>query len=234
MTCRHNLKAGDTKSCGCLKRERLKEKHDARWHKNLPAIGHRFGRLVILRHERPWTYCRCDCGTEDFRVAKYSLINGRTRSCGCLSLETRRNNGRKNRKHGACGTLLWNRWCGMRRRCYDPKATSYHLYGARGIKVCDQWQGGHGFEQFRQDVGEPPTPQHSLDRIDPSKDYEPRNVRWATKKEQAQNRSNSFLITAYGKTQCLAAWAEKTSWSTSIIRHRLRMGQDPEQAVRPR
>jgi len=76
-------------------------------------------------------------------------------------------------------------WRDMMRRCYDPRVISYKWYGARGIKVCNEW---HDFHKYLRDVGTRPTPTHSLDRINNDGDYSPENVRWATKKEQVLNR----------------------------------------------
>lgn len=177
VSIRNNIRRGRVQSCGCLKRQRLQEKHNKRWHAGLPSIGSRFGRLVVIRHERPHIVCKCDCGTTGVRTLKWPLLYGHKSSCGCLWRETARERGHKNRKHGGYGTPLWKRWCGIRQRCNNSKDTSYHLYGARGIRVCDRWQGEQGFENFRADVGEPPTLQHSLDRIDSNGDYEPNNVR---------------------------------------------------------
>jgi hypothetical protein len=79
----------------------------------------------------------------------------------------------------------------MKTRCYNPKnAKSYRYHGARGIKVCDEWL--HDFDAFYIHVGEPPTPLHTIDRIDVNGHYEPGNVRWATQYEQMQNTRRSI------------------------------------------
>jgi hypothetical protein len=96
-----------------------------------------------------------------------------------------------NCKHFRCKTQLYYRWSGMLDRCRNPKSKGWKDYGARGIAVCEHWL---DFRNFAADVGEPPPGQngrrsaYSLDRIDNDKGYEPDNVGWATRKEQANNR----------------------------------------------
>ena len=153
--------------------------------------GQRFGKLVVTgwagtNARRCATWCAsCDCGTEI--VASGDMLrSGKTTSCGCVKRET----WRQTMTHGQAGpnrrTSLYNRWLLMRRRCSDPKDKRYARYGGRGIRVCDEWQ--HSFEAFARDVGNPPVPGYSLDRINNDGNYEPGNVRWATASEQARNR----------------------------------------------
>lgn len=79
----------------------------------------------------------------------------------------------------------------MKRRCYDVNLPKYQSYGARGITVCDRWLGSTGFNHFCEDMGEKPTPKHSIDRIDVNGNYEPSNCKWSTIHEQCANRRNS-------------------------------------------
>lgn len=91
---------------------------------------------------------------------------------------------------------LHGTWKNMLNRCRNPKLKCYKNYGSRGIRVCERWQGAYGFKHFLEDMGEKPdyrtyasgVPLYSLDRIDPDGDYEPSNCRWATAKEQANNK----------------------------------------------
>lgn len=92
----------------------------------------------------------------------------------------------------------------MRRRCYDKGYTEYPRYGARGITVCDEWR--DSFERFVADMGQKPSPAHSLERRDNNGPYAKWNCYWATASEQANNRRNNTLVTLQGKSQTLTQW----------------------------
>lgn len=170
---------------------------------NLPpvTVGQHFGRLTVVETGLRLGYqlaarCRCNCGGE--RVTRVqALRDGLTKSCGCLARERGAAVGRASRKHGATRepkpngqhghTRTYSTWCGMRRRCDDPKDKRYYCYGARGITVCDRWRGEHGFTNFLADMGEKPA-RMTIDRIDNDGDYTPDNCRWATVAQQRQSR----------------------------------------------
>ena len=88
-------------------------------------------------------------------------------------------------KHGMFGTRIYRVWSEMVQRCTNPNNQHWGHYGGRGITVCDEWR---DFGTFYRDVGDRPTPGHSLDRIDNDAGYGPSNCRWATKSEQNVNR----------------------------------------------
>jgi hypothetical protein len=109
--------------------------------------------------------------------------------------------------HGKRYTPEYAAWIGMRRRCYDTRRRDYVRYGGRGITVCPEW--ANDFQAFYRDLGLRPSPSHSIDRIDGSGPYEPGNVRWATKKQQSENRCNARIVTYGGETLTLTEWAKK-------------------------
>lgn len=164
--------------------------------------GQRFGRLIAVEHidnksRSPLWRCKCDCG-EYVNVRAANLKNN-TYSCGCLKKELNLN-GFGNRKNASIelGVIhkhpLYAIWQGIISRCYKKYNNRYKYYGARGIKVCDRWQGNGGFEHFVNDMGERPSSKHTIDRINPNGDYCPENCRWATYREQNSNRSISILL----------------------------------------
>lgn len=122
-------------------------------------------------------------------------------------------------RHGATGTKLYRAWQNVKDRCENPKNPAFHNYGGRGVRIAPVWSAS--FLAFREAVGEPPTPLHTLERVDNSGDYAPGNVRWATRKEQAQNLRKNRLLTFAGRTQPLTAWAEEIGLVPSTLHYRL-------------
>lgn len=121
-------------------------------------------------------------------------------------------------------------WDAMIQRCTNPKDRRYKFYGANGVTVCDEWRTSSA--AFLGYMGRKPSPQHSLDRIDHSKGYQPGNCRWATRKEQDRNRSDHRMITHAGITLCMTAWAERTGLAPKTIQSRIdQYGWSIEQAL---
>ena len=119
--------------------------------------------------------------------------------------------------HCRYGTPIYRIWASMLTRCRNPKQQNYHLYGGRGITVCRRWE---KFECFLLDMGEKPKGM-TLDRIDNSGNYEPKNCRWTSLKTQARNKRNNRWITAFDETKTLAEWAEVTGINATTIAQRI-------------
>lgn len=130
--------------------------------------------------------------------------------------------------NGYSKTLIYKAWWTMRERCSSPTSQKWHLYGARGIRVCERWR---KFVNFLADMGERPSPMHTIDRIDPNGNYEPSNCRWATQTEQQRNRRNNFIVEFNGERMCIAEWAERTGIKQGTLGYRIRSGWSIERAL---
>jgi hypothetical protein len=189
--------------------------------KLIDLSGQKFGRLTVLHRvpnqgpEVRWA-CACDCGNRKELNGSH-LKSGNTKSCGCWASD-RAKTGIK-RKHNRSGTPLYELWCKMRERCGNPSNPSYGAYGGRGIYVCDRWQ---DFENFFADMGERPSPKHSIDRIDNDGPYSPSNCRWVGSiREQRANCRDNRWITYKGETMILSEWARRTGIDGETIAARL-------------
>ena len=133
------------------------------------------------------------------------------------------------KKHGMSSSKEYRSWQGMKRRTTDPKNASYNRYGARGITVCDRWF--NSFDNFLEDMGLAPSPEHSIDRIDNSKGYSKENCRWATKKEQVLNRDCTKLIEINGTKRTLADWCVEYGINKKTVSSRKHQGWDIIRAI---
>jgi hypothetical protein len=113
-------------------------------------------------------------------------------------------------------------WIDMKARCLNPRHGSYSDYGGRGITVCPEWT--NDFQPFLDHIGRRPTSRHSLDRIDNSRGYEPGNVKWSTRREQALNTRANHLVTFNGVRKPLLLWAEQVGLLPACLYHRLHVG----------
>jgi hypothetical protein len=112
-------------------------------------------------------------------------------------------------------------WDGMRSRCCNPKQPTYPNYGGRGITVCPQWK---SFAVFLNDMGEKPSPSHTIDRINGSGNYEPGNCRWANRVSQGNNKRNNIVIEANGRRMTLMEWSRELNVPYSALRARYHNG----------
>ena len=122
-------------------------------------------------------------------------------------------------------------WAGMIRRCFNPNDQAYKDYGGRGITVAPEWTGRGGFKKFIEHVGRRPSKKHTLDRLNNDGNYQPGNVEWRTRKQNARNRRNRLVIEAYGQRMLLIEWADELGFPYNVLRNRLNAGWTPEEVV---
>lgn len=165
--------------------------------KRIDLIGQRFGRLTVVEEiqapKKSYSLrlfvCKCDCGAITNPIDGRNLTRGHTTSCGCRQKERVKE---ANSTHGRKGTNIYTTWINMKDRCFNQNHRAYRHYGGRGITVCKEWK--DSFQEFFDYVSKLPhfgEKGYSLDRINNDGVYEPGNVRWATSKEQVNNRRKS-------------------------------------------
>ena len=184
--------------------------------------GQRFGKLIVIKRVPNqdglvcWL-CKCDCGNEK-TIKRRELCSGDAISCGCFKRTHAIT-------HNMSHTRLYRLWGGIKSRCYSKNSSYYKFYGGRGIKICDEWLGKNGFQNFynwaisngyneNAKYGE-----CTIDRIDVNGNYEPNNCRWITNKEQQINKTNNHFLTYNGKTFTISQWAEKLKINNSSLTH---------------
>jgi hypothetical protein len=192
--------------------------------------GKKFGRLTVIKYEYTtkhkkavWS-CSCLCGNIA-NIIGSSLMNGRTKSCGCLANEM---TSKRLKVHGMTESGEFETWCNMKARCYNPNIKQYKDWGGRGITVCQEWL--DSFEQFYVDMGPRPSSEYSIDRIDNDGNYCKENCRWATRREQGNNTRSNLLIPYGGKTQNLTDWSIELKIKYSTLAGRIGKGWTIEEA----
>lgn len=223
----------NNRGCGqlCLGESAMSAYHSVRF--DPTTIGIKFGRWTVIGASIPlrlttssarYAVCECQCGTVKL-VRLGSLRAAETK--GCIKCSP-------NKKHGKTKTVEFAVWGRMLRRCYNARSRDYKDYGAKGIGVDPVWR--NSFCQFLSDMGQRPSSEHTIDRIDSSKDYGPTNCRWLLSRLQSRNRRCCKRLTVYSKTLTLPEWAEITGDPQHVISGRLRLGWCHKEAVfgRPR
>lgn len=170
-----------------------------------------------------WKVC-LECGKE------FQPWTGTSRSryCSprCVGIGTMR---RQPRYHGMYLSSEYTAWKHVLQRCLNPKCKQYEAYGGRGITVCPQWR--KSFRIFLVDMGPKPNPKLTLERINVNGNYEPGNCKWATMKEQGNNKRSTIRIFVDGYELPLAIAATKIGINPATLYRRLRDGWDDERAL---
>ena len=193
--------------------------------KFIDLTGKRFGKLTVIkrvennsRKEARWL-CKCDCGGENVATSGH-LNSGHTKSCGCLLKE---NSGR-NSKHGLSQTRLYKTYTHMKERCYIKNNKDYKNYGAKGIKICEEWldkeNGLNNFYNWSMKNGY--RDNLTIDRIDSKGDYTPDNCRWVDRCVQNNNTSRNHLVTYNNETHSLAQWEKILGINQHTLLKRIR------------
>lgn len=180
--------------------------------------GKRFGKLTAIEvykknknGESIWK-CQCDCGNFS-NVVCSSLKNGHTTSCGCYKKVCCIT-------HNETKTRLHRIWSGIKARCQNKNLPKYNNWGGRGIKMCKEW--ADSYEKFRDWALSSGYKENlTIDRIDNNKWYSPDNCRWATTKQQSNNRRTNHIITFNGQTHTISEWSEIIGVKSSTIQRRI-------------
>lgn len=191
-------------------------------------IGKRFGRVVVMSLTRSGpghsviVDCKCDCGD----VRPYFVGNLATQKepmCPPCREASRPAKGQSG-KHP-----LFNIWKAMIQRCENPNHTWYKKYGGRGVSICARWR--EDFQAFAADMGDRPSMEHTVDRIDVNGNYEPGNVRWATQAEQMNNTTVTPTITWQGREYTLTEAVQETGIDRATLAYRMKAGWVPDEIM---
>jgi len=175
-------------------------------------IGKKYGMRTVLSEEgldkngAILYLCKCECGKE--KIVNGSSIR-KSLSCGCKNYHPS--------IHKLSGTRIYRIWCGILKRCFDKKSPGYKYYGARGIGVSEKWK---SFPNFFNDMGHPPFG-CSVERKNNNEGYSKDNCKWATIKEQNNNKRNIRKITYQGITMNMTEWANHIGTSPPALHHRI-------------
>lgn len=189
-------------------------------------------RLSKSGRKRSHWICDCECGGSAI-VDSGNLRNGNSRWCkDCASRYKSVHKTRHGHTQRCAPTKVYRTWQGIKKRILDPNDKRYSDYGGRGLDMDPRWR--DSFEAFLDDMGEPPSKKHQIDRIDNDRGYWPDNCRWADLYEQGANKRNNVLIKWHGQTKTLAEWCRHTGVRYDTAKRRMYSGQsDPAVILSP-
>lgn len=192
--------------------------------------GHRFGKLTAIKptkiiSKRSYWLFQCDCGNFRETMAQ-NVKSGDAFQCDDCNRKAR---SERSIRHGKSNTRLHHIWVGMRMRCSNPRDTSYHNYGGRGIRVCQEWREFEAFDQWAVENGYADSLQ--IDRMDNDGPYAPWNCRWVPAQVNCQNKRKTVFCTFKGERLCLSEVARRSGVHVNTLRHRLRRGLSIEEST---
>ena len=198
---------------------------------SMQSMGERFGALVVTKvmlgskGKNARAEAKCDCGCVWEGILS-DLRRGMTKSCGCLRVDAKTT-------HGLCDHPLYQVWVGIRARVLDPTHAKYKDYGLRGITIDPDWVDDPSafITWVGETLGERPSAQHSIDRIENDGPYSKGNLKWSTAKQQCNNRRNSLHITFDGLNLTLSQWSDKLGVAYGTLYSRLRYGWSIERTL---
>lgn len=201
----------------------------------IDLTGHHYHHIIVLGPDllqrrnasgKMLWRCLCDCGRV-FSTAGKNLRAGNTQRCASCK-EARRHTCHFVHGHTRKGKKdpLYVVYMGMIARCENPSHRGYADYGGRGITVCPRWR--ESFPAFLKDMGERPSPLHSIERHDNDGPYCPDNAYWADRLTQNRNSRHNVLLTWQGETHCLSEWAEVLHMNYGALKYRHQRGWSTE------
>lgn len=200
--------------------------------KLIDLTGKKFGRLTVIEkgsvnpNGNTYWVCKCDCG-EIRNVRSYALRRKEEVSCGCYRRELFKETAVK---HGKSNTRIYSIFGNMKMRCYNENDVNFRNYGGRGIGITSEWLDNFAnFYNWSMENGY--RDNLTIERIDSNKGYEPSNCRWATMKEQANNRRSNHLVTFNGKTKNIQEWANLLGFEYATLWTRLKRGWSIERTL---
>lgn len=196
---------------------------------NTKYIGYKSGDLTVKSFVYDenlqmikWV-CECSCGKTREVIPYFIKHNLATACIECTNEKIRLQNKENNKTHGLSNERLYKIWSGMKARCYNPKNENYKNYGGRGISICEEWRNDFlPFYNWAMDNGY--EDYLTIDRINNDGNYEPNNCRWATYKQQANNKRNptpKLYLTIDGVKKPIIEWAKESEFTTPAIMYRL-------------
>lgn len=195
----------------------------------IDETGNRYGRLTVVsraentKHGLARWNCVCDCGNTTVVIGNH-LRNGNTVSCGCRVKEG------LHRTHGRSKTRLYRIWQDMKNRCGNKNVPMYYWYGAKGIRICDEWVKDFSvFCDWAMNNGYKDG--LTIERIDVNGDYTPDNCKWISRAEQSLNRSDNVFLEYEGERLTVSEWAKKIGVSPYTLYHRVKKGWSAKEVL---